>query len=211
MAKRTDAAPGCAVMSETKLEPDLAELVGELEQLCDAMGLRIDPGADCGSDISPESRRQFMAALANLTGHFAGASEVDLFHARQNVLMRREFELRCGGFQEGPAERLHMLELEGRIFGVRSVDGLIRYPAMQFDSLGEPFPEVAQVLGDLRAWYAGWEIALWWVSANEFLGGEAPIVRWPVDRKPVVWAAAQEREMFSDLAPEGASSWSASR
>lgn len=62
----------------------------------------------------------------------------------------------------------------GRIFAV-PVDQAQRFPGYQFDEEGRPRPVVANVIGRLAPHLTAWELALWFVGANGWLGGERPV------------------------------------
>jgi hypothetical protein len=64
---------------------------------------------------------------------------------------------------------------EGRVFSV-DYRGRQLFPGFQFDPSAAPLPVVAEVLAELpREEMSEWEVALWWVAANEWLGGERPV------------------------------------
>lgn len=73
----------------------------------------------------------------------------------------------------GGTKRLRQWEAERRIFSVNADDGP-RFPLFQFDEHG-PKPVIADALRKLPAEYSGWEIALWFVSANPWLDAAAPL------------------------------------
>lgn len=77
------------------------------------------------------------------------------------------------------AENRHALASRWRSKGkVFSVDyrGRQLFPGFQFDPSAAPLPVVADVLAALpREEMSEWEVALWWVAANEWLGGERPV------------------------------------
>lgn len=62
---------------------------------------------------------------------------------------------------------------EGRIFSV-PWRGNERYPAFQFRD-GRPLPIVGEIIRALPAGLSYWEIAFWFVSANPWLDGAAPM------------------------------------
>ncbi|HEY2056579.1 MAG TPA: hypothetical protein VGH14_21810 [Solirubrobacterales bacterium] len=77
------------------------------------------------------------------------------------------------------AENRHALASRWRSKGkVFSVDfhGRQLFPGFQFDAGSAPLSVVAEVLAELpREEMSDWEVALWWVAANEWLGGARPV------------------------------------
>jgi hypothetical protein len=64
---------------------------------------------------------------------------------------------------------------EGKVFSV-DYRGRQLFPGFQFDASAAPLPVVGRVLAELpREEMSEWEVALWWVAANEWLGGERPV------------------------------------
>ncbi len=61
---------------------------------------------------------------------------------------------------------------EGRLFAVRR-SGIDLYPTFQFGD-GAPRPAIGQILAALPEGMTGWQIALWFASANGWLDGAAP-------------------------------------
>lgn len=64
---------------------------------------------------------------------------------------------------------------EGRVMAVEH-HGALYYPGFQFDGSGRPKPVVADVLRSLgRADVTSWQQALWFTTANGWLGGRRPV------------------------------------
>jgi len=64
---------------------------------------------------------------------------------------------------------------EGRLLAVEH-HGTVYYPGFQFDSSGKPRPEIAGVLRYLSSPdVTPWQQALWFTSANGWLGGRRPV------------------------------------
>ena len=64
---------------------------------------------------------------------------------------------------------------EGRLVAVEH-HGTVYYPGFQFDSTGKPRPEIAEVLRYLSSPdVTPWQQALWFTSANGWLGGRRPV------------------------------------
>ena len=61
---------------------------------------------------------------------------------------------------------------EGRLFAVRR-SGIDLYPAFQFAD-GAPRPAIKSILAVLPDAMTGWQIAMWFASANGWLDGAAP-------------------------------------
>jgi hypothetical protein len=78
-----------------------------------------------------------------------------------------------------------------RIFGIR-VAGREVYPSFQFQE-GRPRPVIAKVLAGLPEDMTGWQTAFWFIGANSWLDGDAPINRLK-NAAAVVSAAQHERE-----------------
>ena len=68
------------------------------------------------------------------------------------------------------------------------------YPRFQFGSDGQPLPAMAEVLALLEAVRTPWEIALWFSSANGWLGGDRPVDLLQTAPERVVEAAKHEAE-----------------
>ncbi|MEA2602976.1 MAG: hypothetical protein QOF89_3968 [Acidobacteriota bacterium] len=82
---------------------------------------------------------------------------------------------------------------EGLIFTVYH-QGRSVYPAFQFDNEGRPRPVVAEVLATLGQQGRGWQLALWFMSANGWLGGRRPVD--VLDTDPAAISEAARREAF---------------
>ena len=64
---------------------------------------------------------------------------------------------------------------EGRLLAVEH-HGTVYYPGFQFDGFGKPRPEIADVLQYLSSPdVTPWQQALWFTSANGWLGGRRPV------------------------------------
>ena len=82
---------------------------------------------------------------------------------------------------------------EGSIFAV-DMNGKALYPGYQFDDEGRPRPVVAGVLDVLGNGLSGWELALWFVASNVWLGGERPVDVLEVGTDEVLMAATRLAE-----------------
>jgi hypothetical protein len=156
---------------------------------------------------SPESdpvqeRRELNALIEQMTPELAVPSEAKVSQARRNAEARtqllQEFGALTGdqvGEEHSKARNRHALAArwrkEGRMFGVPHRRQML-YPAFQFDpGSGELRPVIREVLAALpRDRMSDWEIALWWVAANGWLGGRRPVD--VLDDEPHALVAAAE-------------------
>jgi hypothetical protein len=143
-------------------------------------------------------------------------------HVRANAAARealiREFGLLssadvaelAGSTAGNRAALAHRWKSTGQIFGLayRGEEG---FPAFQFDpETRRPRAAVREVVARLAPVYGGWSLALWFLSANAFLGGVRPVDRLVESPQKVVEAARAEREMLAEefdartTAPAGA-------
>lgn len=84
---------------------------------------------------------------------------------------------------------------EGRISSVLHNGGAY-YPAFQFDADGRPLPVIAEVIRILGREVSDWELALWYMAANGWLGGRRPVDLLASEPDAVVKAAEREAEGF---------------
>ena len=82
----------------------------------------------------------------------------------------------------------HRWRSEGRIFAV-SYRGATVFPGFQFGAEGRPRPVVAEVVRRLGGAVGPWELALWFTTASDRLGGARPVDRLDADPDAVVAAA----------------------
>jgi hypothetical protein len=108
--------------------------------------------------------------------------------AREKLLS--EFGVRSG---VQAAKTVGQWKREGLIFTVYH-QGRSVYPAFQFDNEGRPRPVVAEVLATLGQQGRGWQLALWFTSANGWLGGRRPVD--VLDTDPAAISEAGRREAF---------------
>jgi hypothetical protein len=77
-----------------------------------------------------------------------------------------------------------------KVFTVEA-DGAQRFPGFQFGDSGRPLPVIAEVLEAVGGRLTGWELALWFTSSSDWLGGELrPVDVLDSDPELVVRAAA---------------------
>lgn len=79
-------------------------------------------------------------------------------------------------------------ESEGRVFSVAHAGDKV-YPAFQFDTDGKPLAVIREVAGHFVDTLRGWPLALWFVSANGWLGGRRPVDLLATEPQAVVEAA----------------------
>lgn len=80
---------------------------------------------------------------------------------------------------------------EGRIFAIDH-RGRTYFPAFQFDNAGRPLPAIAKVIEHLGADETGWQLALWFITNNGWLGGRRPVDLLESEPEAVVDVASQE-------------------
>jgi hypothetical protein len=80
---------------------------------------------------------------------------------------------------------------DGRIFCV-GVQGETRFPGFQFDSEGKPRKIIAGVIEALAEKLTEWQLALWFLTANGWLGGRRPVDLLDSESGEVIEAARQE-------------------
>jgi len=78
-----------------------------------------------------------------------------------------------------------------RVFTVPH-EGRSLYPLFQFDEEGHPRPVVAEILTSIAQQSRGWELALWFISNNGWLGGRRPVDLLKTDPAAVSEAARHE-------------------
>lgn len=92
---------------------------------------------------------------------------------------------------EGAPGKGVLWQQEGRIFGVTHQDQLI-FPAFQFDPEGRPREVIAALLDVLSKGLTDWQLALWFIRANGWLGGRRPVDLLESEPEAVMDAAGQE-------------------
>ncbi|MFP5284653.1 MAG: hypothetical protein ACLGI9_02845, partial [Thermoanaerobaculia bacterium] len=80
---------------------------------------------------------------------------------------------------------------EGRIFPITH-HGQTLFPSYQFDSNGQPWPVIAEILSTLGQQSRDWELAIWFVSSSGWLGGRRPVDLLEDDPAAVAKAARHE-------------------
>ena len=120
-----------------------------------------------------EARRRFLEEFAALTS----GEVADLAHSRAS----------------NRASLANRWRDEGKVFAVRVGDQQL-YPAFQFDDHGRPLNVIAAALKHFgEGALSDWQTALWFTSANGWLGGKRPVDL--LKDQPVAVAEAASREV----------------
>ncbi|HEX6900906.1 MAG TPA: hypothetical protein VF789_14375 [Thermoanaerobaculia bacterium] len=91
------------------------------------------------------------------------------------------------------------LARKGCILVLDGSNGQDLYPAFQFDPAGRPYPEMAQVIANFsEAVETPYTIASWFVSPQDLLDGEIPVV-WLRSRKDPSRLLAAARRSAGEL------------
>jgi hypothetical protein len=119
--------------------------------------------------LLPASRLTLSPALLEQVNRNAQAQAdlADEFGLRSST----EVAKLAGSHASNPAALANRWRTEGKVFTV-DVDGAQRFPGFQFSENGRPLPVVAEVLKVIGDRLAGWELALWFTSSSDWLGGE---------------------------------------
>ena len=88
------------------------------------------------------------------------------------LLTAAEVRVASGLSPQNRSEPASRWKREGRLFAVRR-SGIDLYPAFQFAD-GTPRPAIKSILAALPDEMTGWQIAMWFASANGWLDGAAP-------------------------------------
>lgn len=97
------------------------------------------------------------------------------WHLLQNARLRNQFMSEIGGLTREEVAELGLAQTENSLFAVE-FQGQDRYPAFQFDpQTGQPRPVIRQMLEVVKDQWTNWQLALWCVSANDWLNGKAPL------------------------------------
>lgn len=109
------------------------------------------------------------------------------------LLSSADVALLAGSWADDPAALASTWVRQGRIIAV-PVDGVPMYPGFQFDGHGRPLPPIKKVVNALGKSLGGWELALWFTSANDWLGAARPVDAVSSDPGLVVEAARRLAE-----------------
>ena len=96
----------------------------------------------------------------------------DDYLRKMPLLTAAEVRAASGLSPQNRSEPASRWKREGRLFAVRR-SGIDLYPAFQFAD-GTPRPAIKSILADLPDEMTGWQIAMWFASANGWLDGAAP-------------------------------------
>jgi hypothetical protein len=113
--------------------------------------------------------------------------------AEFGLLSSAEVASRAGSRAKNKAALANRWKQEGKIFSVNH-QGLVFFPAFQFDDDGQPLPVSARSLAALGRESGGWELALWFMAANGWLDGGRPVDFLWKEPEAVARAAEQEAE-----------------
>jgi hypothetical protein len=109
-----------------------------------------------------------------------------LLHMRRNAEAREQFRrdnpslssaevAELGGSRaSNKAALANRWKKERRIFSI-PVGRTERFPAFQFNESGRPKPALQGVLKSFPKAISGWEVALWFTAANDWLEGRRPL------------------------------------
>jgi hypothetical protein len=107
------------------------------------------------------------------------------------LLSSADVAARAGSRAKNKAALANRWKQEGKILSVNH-QGLLFFPAFQFDDDGQPLPVLVSILSSVGRQSGGWELALWFIAANGWLGGRRPVDL--LRREPEAVARAAERE-----------------
>ena len=113
--------------------------------------------------------------------------------AEFGLLSSAEVASRVGSRAKNRAALANRWKQEGKIFSVNH-QGLVFFPAFQFDDNGQPLPVIAPMLATVGRQSTGWELALWFIAANGWLDGGRPVDLLRKEPEVVVQAADREAE-----------------
>jgi hypothetical protein len=135
-----------------------------------------------------------------------------IWQNEQNASARTEFIEQCGGLlnskqvadlldskAKNRAAMANHLKEKGRALCVR-LHSQDCYPLFQFDPAGQCcYPEMGELIAILgRDYVPGWQLALWFITENDWLDGKTPLTVWSASRRAVVDAALAESAAFDD-------------
>ncbi|SDD37596.1 hypothetical protein SAMN05660690_4111 [Geodermatophilus telluris] len=96
----------------------------------------------------------------------------------------------AGSTASNPAALANRWRTEGKVFTVDDA-GSQRFPGFQFGKNGRPLPVIAEILAAIGERLTSWELALWFTSSSDWLGGELrPVDVLDSDPELVVRAAS---------------------
>ena len=128
-----------------------------------------------------------------------------VLQARRNAAAREELitefglltsvdvAARAGSRAKNKAALANRWKQEGKILSVNH-QGLLFFPAFQFDDDGQPLPVLVSILSSVGRQSEGWELALWFIAANGWLGGRRPVDLLRIEPEAVARAAEREAE-----------------
>jgi hypothetical protein len=169
-------------------ETELAELVDLLTAAKSVLGVERATRTRILRELLPVERLTVSSAVLEQVNRNAQAQAqlADEF----GLLSSTEVATLTGSTAANRAAAANRLRHQGKVFAV-DVEGTQRFPGFQFDENGKPLPVVAEVLKVLGDRLTGWELALWFTSSSDWVGGELrPVDVLDSDPEPVAQAAA---------------------
>jgi hypothetical protein len=113
--------------------------------------------------------------------------------AEFGLLSSTDVAARAGSQAKNKASLANRWKQEGKIFAVPH-QGVVFFPAFQFDEEGQPLRAVASILATVGRQSEGWELALWFLASNGWLDGRRPVDLLKSEPQGVAEAAQREAE-----------------
>lgn len=159
---------------------DRASLQSIAEMIASVIAIRakIHERLDETMAVPPDPAATEFHVTRNVQSRAAFIAEFNLYTADQ---LQAHFGLSAG--------TLSAMEREDRIFSIDYIQNRY-FPAFEFDDKGKPNTAVTAVVQLFGK--GGWETALWFASANGWLGGERPVDMLTRNPSAVIEAADQE-------------------
>ncbi len=148
------------------------------------------------------SRRSAATLIEAMLPREPVPSPAAVLQARRNAAARDQLLREFGGWSSGEvAERAgsrarnraalaNRWKQEGRIFSVPHL-GADVFPGFQFDEQGQPLDAIREVIATASGW-SPWELAIWFISLNGWLGGRRPVDLLASDPAAVTSSARRE-------------------
>jgi hypothetical protein len=145
--------------------------------------------------------------IADLEPEIAIPEPAAILQARRNAKARASLLLKYGGLTskevaelsgstaENRAALAASWKQQSRIFSV-TYRGKQIFPGFQFNNEGQPYPVIGEVIKVLGLEHE-WQLALWFIANNGYLGGRQPVELLETEPAKVIEAAKRERDDFS--------------
>ena len=165
----------------------------------------VEKGGAFDVEVTSQGRSVDMERLIEAMLPPTVPSPVAVLQARRNALAREELLREFGALTSAEVAELagsrasnraalaNRWKQEGRIFPVTH-QGQTLFPSFQFGRGGQPRPVIAEVLSLLGHQSLDWELALWFTSANGWLGARRPVDL--LEGDPAAIAEAARHEAF---------------